>query len=278
MRDKPIHITYTRSELVKFLSSALADEKKIVNKCYAAPLKKIEKDIRQMNEELSVLMGNESIDLEEHNETVKILINELYAEYRKTLMNLVYESSSPFNADDYITDEQAEYNTITEIDQKVEGVFVYIEPRRIMLRIPPLPHRNKPEVWIDAGKRGQFRKTQTDIYRDEVRRALDMNPDYRRLDYFAFTEKTVQYLNVFGEDMSHVMDNDNRDMTAVTNSICAYLPGGDSAVNCSFFLDGLCTEQLPAGTYITVQPRSCGIMSRDDIVAYWTSKLFNAIA
>ncbi len=269
VRPKPKEILYADYELSAIIDTALDAEKKILRKCYAGPVKEIGEYVRMLEEERCLLDADGEKDLAEHNGYALDLVTDLYAEYRKSLINLVYETSPPFDADGYIRAEQAEYRTITGIDQRTEGVYVFIEPRRIMLRIPPLPHRDKPEVWIDAGRRGQFPVTKTGIYREEVRRAFDLNPDLRILDCGAFAEKIIQYLNVIGPDQPNIMDNDNRDTTAVTNAICGYLPGGDSAVSCAFFHDGIRTDRLPAGTYVTVRPRQDGLLGREDVLAFW---------
>lgn len=264
------NINYTKTELIRAMQAALDDWEKIRAACY--PVAAIGKKVNAIKELIEKSDEYSESDL---RDLAIIRTTDLYTEYRKSMMKLAYYSSEPFTGDGWLNEREAEARAVTELDQAVEGIYLHVEPRRIYLRTPPLPHRNKPEVLMYTSGGKPFEMTHSNVYKVEVQRAITQSRDMRTiLEFRAFQKKTLLYLHVLeGDGTTFAMDNDNRETAQITNVICASLPGGDAPHYCRLIYDATYTDMIPAGAYITVFPTEDILPENEEIIDFWEEKL-----
>lgn len=262
---------YPKDVLRDWLSSAEAEGRKNLKAYFQTPARQIETLLDEIREEADRLSEPGCAVTEDNTDRARKLLTRLYTVYRQALRGLCAHSSLPRTKGGVIADRDIEEIERIELDEKVDDVRLYFEDRRIMVRTPLVPNKRNPSVTVVVEGRGSVFIENTKLYGEVVRRAFKSRPDLFSVDMSVYQKKTLFYLFVFTDKRSYV-DNDNRETEAITNQICAFLPGGDGPEFCRFVLDAAITAEIPAGTYVTVLPRGDRLPEVAEVVAYWQSK------
>lgn len=263
-------IIYSAAEMKCALEELRSEAKKKIPVFFTKPAKEAERILKLIDEEIAELDKPEYRDMTraaEENPRVRELINSLYLTYRKSTIELCRYGAVPFTADGILDDKDA-VQLASELDSPVEGLKCIFDSHRIMIRLPMLPHRDKPQIGVYVGSGKKVLVKTTRAFGEFLHRAL-WGEDSYGIDYSEFFNKTLYYLFVDSQSR-YLPDNDNHDTLEITNVICSRLPGGDLPTTCRFVYDAYITDAIPAGTYVTVLPRTAQIPSPEEIVDYWT--------
>lgn len=263
--------TMSDKTLTSVLRIAVENSDEILQNCFYEPQKKIRKTVEKMEREIEFLETAADKVSAICSSNARELLYELYGLYRVSLQGLVAKTQWPFDAELLLDGEIAEKETIALLDHKVDGIFVFADGEKIRLRVPPLPHKNKPQ-FCQNGRQGSGKTTTTYIYAEAVYRVLEEKAKELLPLREKLGKKCIHILNVF-EDNVNTMDNDNRDTSAIINSICGFLPFGDVPFKTRIINDGYISRDLIPGTYITVLPYEDGLADNDKTVAFWIEKL-----
>lgn len=193
-------------------------------------------------------------------------LDKIAVDARKLADKMYAYSDQPICAElsgDYEEQEKYIYDTV---DLPVDMIIAQIEPGAMYIRTPLLFSRNHEKSESPLARKG------IQAYADAVNRAIEQADGYKDLDRDRLRTKTIFYLFVL-DGKARMIDNDNYDTTAVTNSIAGHLYGGDSPLTCRMVYDSVLSAELPAGTYITVLPASEPLPEKADIVARWKTIL-----
>lgn len=262
--------TMSYQTLTAILEIAVRDSENIIRKCCVETEKNVRKRVAQMEREIVRLEEAEDKHEAVRTSSARELVTALYAQYRKALYRFVQMTQYPFTAELLIDEDEAEQDTLTELDEKIDGIFVFADSGMLRLRTPPLPHKKKPRIWLN-GKTGIAVST-TAIYGEAVYRAMEAKSRELFELYQSLGEKCIHILNVFGGG-TNTMDNDNRDTASVINSVCSFLPYGDIPDKTRIVNDGWISDRLMPGTYITVLPYEDGLADNAETENFWIGKL-----
>lgn len=193
-------------------------------------------------------------------------LDKIAADARKLADKMYAYSDQPVCAElisDYDDREKYIYD---KVDLPVDMIIAQIEPGAMYIRVPLLVSRNHEKSESPLARKG------IQAYADAVNRAIEQAAGYKDLDRDRLRTKTIFYLFVLN-GKARMIDNDNYDTTAITNSIAGHLYGGDSPLTCRMVYDSVLSAELPAGTYISVLPASEPLPDKADIVARWKTIL-----
>lgn len=159
-----------------------------------------------------------------------------------------------------ILDKETVSAETAELMQDALRVFATVYDGKIMVCTPSLPSRQQ--------KSGRYGNSEVKLYASLVRSA--MQKIFREIMEIADSlgHKHLYFLNVFNEERN-VPDNDNRDTGAIQNSICSFLPYGDTPDMTDVTFSGISTDLIPPSTFITVQRADELPPSKEDTIAFW---------
>lgn len=264
---------YTYSELKSALTTAINELKRIDEALFSDTGQQFRTFISQL-EAIGTRIRNEQYQEEKLTadmEEVRTLVETAYRLLRVTQVYCISQCNLSQAAEYLLESSKRLPEKALTIDAEIEGIRLRFEPRTIYIRTPLLPHDSKPVSFI-SNSRNTYPITKTKAYAEQLRRAYQTTIEdpktITELETGAFLRKRIFYLNV-ARTPTNMLDNDNRDYKGLTNVICSYLPGGDSANRCSFLLDGCCTSEIPEGTYITVQPADDPVLTSEQVIAVW---------
>lgn len=264
---------YTYSELKLALATAIHELKRIDEALFRDTGQQFRTFISQL-ESIESRIQNEQYQKENFTadmEEVRTLVEIAYRLLRVTQVYCISQCNLSQAADYLLESGKRLPEKALTIDAEIEGIRLRFEPRIIYIRTPLLPHDSKPVSYI-SNSRSTFPITKTKAYAEQLRRiyqaTIEDPKTVTELEADAFLRKRIFYLNV-ARTPTNMLDNDNRDYKGLTNVICSYLPGGDSANRCSFLLDGCCTSEIPEGTYITVQPADDPVLTSEQVISVW---------
>lgn len=168
-------------------------------------------------------------------------------------------------SDTVLTDipELDERHIYEAVDLAYDGIAAIVEPRAVHVRTPLLYSRSR----ISSGK-DPFLSHHIQAFANGADRALSFHEDMKNIDLSLFRRKTICYLFVLNRDSVHI-DNDNYDTTAMTNKIVSHFYGGDSPLSCRMVYDSLLTDEIRAGTYISVIPYEDPLPTPEQVVSLW---------
>ncbi len=153
----------------------------------------------------------------------------------------------------------------------VDGIECYLEQDAIYIRLPMLWSRNN-------GKRSSKRETffvpeMSKMYRESVDAAIRLTGNYSPESFADYEYKTFQYTFLYHKSGEYVcVDTDNHETKAVTDAVAGFLPNGDSARYASFVERTTFSDDISAGTYLTVIPGEFNVYSIEEIIDYWRNK------
>ena len=243
--------------------------KRTIEKKIIPALAEADMAVQQIRKEADSMHSEGMPENEEQKLRALRLINEMYAGFRRCLIAMITYTQPPFTADMLLDPLEMERVTERELDEGVDRILAYVDGNMLRIRTPPLPHKSRPVVSV-GGK--NHKVVSTYAYREAVARVIDAHRDELVPVAKTMKRKTLHFLNVF-EEGRFVADNDNRDTSPVTNSVCRILPGRDSPKTTRFVYDGVETSEIPAGTYITVLPYEQGLPDNNETISFWKSKL-----
>ena len=123
------------------------------------------------------------------------------------------------------------------------GVRAFVSDGCLFIKTPLLPYSLNDKKRVASGGRFyHFSYLFTNELREKLAEIFDEIPP--------LSQKTITYLFVRPEGSAPA--SDNVDTKVVTDTICMYLFGGDSAATTSFRLAAIFDNRLPKGTYICV--------------------------
>ena len=261
----------TPSALKTILSRAVEETEGNLEKCYDIQASAIRCTLGKIALLMDKLETKSGADMALAVGTAQDLITEIYTAYRQSIYALVLRTSAPFTASGILSAREEKHRTIETLDKCADGIYVFRDGNKIRVRTPPVPTKKASEVYALNSTGGVYKVQVSNIYGESV---------YRAFEEFMLTEKhaadlgkkLIHVLNVF-KKTTQAPDNDNRDITGIINSICAFLPGGDTARTTAFLLDGYETDIIPEGTYFTVSAFEGGIPSSEETVSFWKQKL-----
>ena len=148
-------------------------------------------------------------------------------------------------------------------------VVIFEESEKIFIRIPPLPHRkkadNRKKHWV-----ANELISDVDIWCELIRRALSSN----EINTEGLESRTICILNVFPHS-PNIMDNDNRETSAVIDAIRTALPGETCPENTRTVIDGCPSDTLQPCTFITIQPYGKPVPDSEMTVKIWQDRFEN---
>lgn len=195
-------------------------------------------------------------------------VEDVYAAIRRA-GNALYAISSTPPDQGLLSDPAAEETRHYELLLPIDQIQAFLERDAIYIRTPMLCSMQNKKL-----RRGQPVE-RCIMYRDAVQHAIMLAPGYADYSFSRYREKLILYLFVYASAYEQHIDNDNHLTKHVTDGITHLLPGGDSALRCSFYYSALVNGTIPPGTYITVIPKHYGMQSEESIVRYWRDKLQN---
>ena len=129
-------------------------------------------------------------------------------------------------------------------NDSVEKIFACVENDILHIKLPLLWSRGRYKSWGNGGANDYDYLHWFTVNLDAALTLIgDKIPRYRH--------KNICYLFV-ADARKTPIDSDNYDTKSITDTIVSHMPGGDSALNCSFVYTSATSAKLDPGTYITV--------------------------
>lgn len=127
----------------------------------------------------------------------------------------------------------------------IEQVDSFLCNGRLFIRLPRLPAKINHGLSGRGGEQGRS-------YLLFFNRSLDESLNRLEPDIPHFMEQNITYLTVFEPGAKSCPDCENIDTKSITDIICLHTMCADSPSKTSFFLAGIQSENLMAGTYVCV--------------------------
>ena len=181
-------------------------------------------------------------------------------------------SQFPSGFDLLLDPQRADEIQAAELDEKVNGVYAFADGDMLRFRTPPLPRRR--DMNAERASRSRYgRATPASVYAHGLCRVIDENRSILSPVARTMTRKNIYFLNLFAPQNHNAPDNDNRDIEKIINAICRFFPGRDTPETTRIILDGTASNELPEGTYITVNSYEKGLPNEAETIAFWKKKL-----
>lgn len=154
-----------------------------------------------------------------------------------------------------------------------KAIYAFTDGTAIYIKLPLLPSVWNSARYARAGIREGHR-----IAANECAHAVYFALKSIEEQLPEICQKTINYLFVYASETSYAADNDNHECKAVTDTICAFLQGGDSPETTDFTYQSLFrpTPELPEGTYITVVPERAKLVSSKETLIRFEGYLKSA--
>lgn len=152
----------------------------------------------------------------------------------------------------------------------VDGVRSMLKSEAIFVRVPMLWSRQINRY--SSKSKVEKMEISSHLYMDAIQKSIQTNVNFQEYDFRKFQYKVFYFLFCFNKNTDgkvKIADNDNRDIKACQDAVASFLPGGDSALTSSTFLESVYNNELPTGTFITVSEKASPLITPEIILKYW---------
>ncbi len=199
-------------------------------------------------------------------ETVKAKLTDKYNTIQSTVFRLYSRLFEPLSwtAEDVYS--QSTISEFVESNRKIEGIIATIEGEILMIKLPMLSEKTRVKTIVDnrpivINHFAFF----CESLRAELMLLEEKMPHYPK--------KNIQYIFVYPTNATRILDSDNHDTKAITDTITSFTVGGDTSESCSFSYQTVRSDNIPSGTYITVSPTFGKSPDADEILTKWQHEI-----
>lgn len=151
--------------------------------------------------------------------------------------------------------------------EKVSGFFL---ADRLYVRCPLLRAKKYSLVYSKSGNTN-FLSLNSKFFCEAVAKKTREILFQDKLDKTAlFQHKTIQFLFVYSlSSASKMLDNDNHDIKAILDSVCAGIASTDNPATTSIILESIESDAVSQGTYITISPGIHSFIEQAAVINAW---------
>lgn len=263
----------TGADLIRILEQVADEGSRAANGCVDSLSPHIEAILERQRS-----LGNDPVNTQQwlplaETGTHRRTVRQLYEGCRMALYELNTAANRFYSFGGVLHENDAE-RAITELYESHVfcGVQVFVDGNMIRIRTPVTPEIGKTTVW-PTGKNGGRPIKDLGLYASAVRRAMSQKLPEILPILPSLERKTIHYLFA-SHDHGFLVENHDRDTADITNSICSFLPGGDSAGTTRFVYESCVSgpSHMFSGTFITVLPYEQSIPDFEQTLGYWKDK------